>query len=82
MNNTQTSNTMTYNKHITSTEKKSVKRIIEAGIFGQACKIGRTQYLINKVDGGFEIKIGKMGRGMGFYGEPLRFEVQTIFAKA
>jgi hypothetical protein len=73
---------MTYDKHITSTEKKSVKRIIEAGLLGQPCKIGRTQYQVNKVDGGFEIKIGKMGRGMGFYGEPLRFEVQTIFAKA
>ena len=73
---------MTYNKHITSTEKKSVKRIIEAGIFGQVCKIGRTQYQVNKVEGGFEIKIGKMGRGMGFYGEPLRFEVTTIFAQA
>lgn len=67
---------------MTSTEKKSVKRIIDAGIFGQACKIGRTHYQVNKVEGGFEIKIGKMGRGLGFYGEPLRFEVTTIVATA
>ena len=73
---------MTFNKHMTSTEKKSVKRIIDAGIFGQACKIGRTHYQVNKVEGGFDIKIGKMGRGLGFYGEPLRFEVTTIFATA
>ena len=73
---------MTYDKHITSTEKKSVNRIIEAGLFNQTCKIGRTKYQVNKIEGGYEIKIGKMGRGMGFYGDPLRFEVTTIFAKA
>ena len=74
----QTNNAMTYSQYTTATEKKSIKKIIEAGYVGQDCKIGRTHYRVTSVDGGYEVKIGKQTRGLGFYGEPLRFTVTTI----
>lgn len=69
---------MTYSQYTTATEKKSIKKIIEAGYVGQDCKIGRTHYRVTATENGYEVKIGKQTRGLGFYGEPLRFTVTTI----
>ena len=69
---------MTYSHDITANEKKSIKRIIQGGYVGQDCKIGRTSYRVTKNELGYEVKIGKQTRGLGFYGEPLRFTVKTL----
>jgi hypothetical protein len=62
----------------TANERKSIQRIIEGGYVEQDCKIGRTSYRVTKNEAGYEVKIGKQTRGLGFYGEPLRFTVRTI----
>ena len=69
---------MTFSSHITSNEKKGIQMIINGGYVGQDCKIGRTSYRVMETPTGYTVKIGKQSRGLGFYGEPLRFEVRTI----
>ena len=70
--------TMTNANNTTANEQKSINRIIQGGYVGQDCKIGRTSYRVTKNEAGYEVKIGKQTRGLGFYGEPLRFTVRTI----
>ena len=77
-NGKQTHNDMTFSSHVTSNEKKGIQTIINGGYVGQDCKIGRTSYRVIETATGYTVKIGKQTRGMGFYGEPLRFEVRTI----
>ena len=70
--------TMTNANNTTANEQKSINRIIQGGYVGQDCKIGRTSYRVTKNEAGYEVKIGKQTRGLGFYGESLRFTVRTI----